>query len=129
VLYALEVERLMKTWKPTAAGILSIIGGALNLVLGSGHVIRAELAAGTSFGWPFGTVSIVLGLIAIVGGIFAIRRQVWGLSLAGATCALFPPHPYGSLIWSPVLGILAIVFVALSKNEFSSSTSESPSNQ
>ena len=119
----------MKTWKPTAAGILSIMGGAFILAVGLGGIIHAELAAGTSFRWPFDTVSIVLGLIAIVGGIFAIRRQVWGLALAGAICALFPHHPYGSLIWSPVLGILAIVFVALSKNEFSSSTSKSPSNQ
>ena len=119
----------MKTWKPTAAGILSIISGLLFLSLGLGRIIHAELAAGTSFGWHLGTVSIVLGLIAIVGGIFALRRQVWGLALAGAICALFSPHPYGSLIWSPVLGILAIVFVALSKNEFSSSTSKSPSNQ
>jgi hypothetical protein len=117
-LYALEVERLMKIWKPTAAGILSIIGGTFILfrgLLGLGHI-------GTGFGWPLGTASIVLGLIAIVGGIFAIRRRVWGLALTGAICAVFPTHPYGSLIWTPVLGILAIVFVALSKNEFSSST-------
>ena len=114
----------MKTWKPTAAGILSIIGGAFILFrgLGLGHVISAT---GTGVGWPFGTASIVLGLIAIVGGIFAIRRRVWCLALTGAICAVFPTHPYGSLIWTPVLGILAIVFVALSKNEFASSTKPS----
>jgi len=119
----------MKTWKPTAAGILSIMGGAFILAWGLGHVIKAEFVAGTLTHWQFGPFFIVLGLIAIVGGIFAIRRQVWGLALAGAICAVFPAHPYGSLIWTPVLGILAIVFVALSKSEFSSSTTKSPSNQ
>lgn len=115
----------MKTWKPTAAGALSIIGGAFLLAWGLGHVIRAESVAGTLTRWQFGIVGVILGLIAIAGGIFAIRRRVWGLALAGAICALFPFHPYGSLIWTPVFGILAIVFVALSKNEFSSSTKPS----
>jgi len=112
----------MKTWKPTTAGILTVIGGAFLLAWGLGHVIRAELVAGTLTHWQFGPVFIVLGLITIVGGIFAVRRRVWGLALAGAICAVFPFHPYGSLIWTPILGILAIVFVALSRNEFSSAT-------
>jgi len=63
-------------------------------------------------------VGIGLGLIAIGGGIFAIRRKLWGVALAGAICAIVPPHPWGYLTWTPVLGILAVVFVALSKNEF-----------
>ena len=113
----------MKTWKPTTAGILSILAGALSLVMA---VLRITISpvdtSGFVFQPSFGIVCIPFGLIAIVGGIFAIRRQVWGLALAGAICALFPSHPYGHEWWSPVLGILAIVFVALSKNEFSSST-------
>jgi len=50
----------------------------------------------------------VLGIVAIVGGISAIRRNVFGLSLAGAICAL----PSG------ILGILAVIFIALGKREF-----------
>ncbi|MGB3479983.1 MAG: hypothetical protein WBB67_12595, partial [bacterium] len=55
-----------------------------------------------------GVPILVLGIIAIVGGISAIRRKSFGLSLAGAICAL----P------SNILGILAIIFVSLSKKEF-----------
>jgi len=51
----------------------------------------------------------VLGVVAIVGGISAIRRKRFGLSLTGAICAL----P------SVILGILAVIFVALGKREFS----------
>jgi len=50
----------------------------------------------------------VLGILAVVGGISAIRRKRFGLSLAGSICAL----P------SSILGILAIIFVALGKREF-----------
>ena len=68
---------------------------------------------------PVQILSVVLGLVAVVGGIFTIRRQAWGLALAGAIlCSLFPPHPYGSLIWTPLLGILAIAWVTQSKSEF-----------
>ena len=50
----------------------------------------------------------VLGVLAIVGGISAIRRKRGGLSLAGAISALL----------SGLLGILAVIFVALGKREF-----------
>ena len=99
----------MKTWKPTAAGILSIISGTFIVWYRLSELIRI----GSSL------VGIMLGLIAIVGGIFAIRRRVWGLALAGAICSIVPPHPWGFLIWTPVLGILAVVFVVSSKSEFS----------
>lgn len=50
----------------------------------------------------------VLAIVAIVGGISAIRRNRFGLSLAGAICAL------PSLTW----GVLAVIFVVLGKREF-----------
>jgi len=51
---------------------------------------------------------LVLGILAVIGGILAIRRKRFGLSLAGAICALL----------SGLLGILAVIFVALGKREF-----------
>jgi hypothetical protein len=59
----------------------------------------------------FGVVLIVIGIVYVICGVFALRRRLWGLSLAGAILALFPPHVI-------VLGILSIVFLALSKGEF-----------
>ena len=64
-------------------------------------------------------IGIGLGLIAIAGGIFAIGRKAWGLALAGAICAIVPPHPWGELIWTPVLGMVAVVLLVASKSEFS----------
>jgi len=98
----------MKTWRPVAAGLLSIIAGAFTVWYRAAELVRVGSG-------PFG---IALGLIAVAGGIFAIRRRVWGLALAGAACAVVPPHPWGELIWTPILGILAVVLVAVSRNEF-----------
>jgi hypothetical protein len=55
-----------------------------------------------------GVPLFALGIVAIVGGISALRRRSFGLSLAGAICAL-PLVP---------LGILAVIFVSLSNKEF-----------
>jgi hypothetical protein len=101
-----------KTWKPTVGGILSIVAGALQVIIGI--VIAALGTAGGAFigmGWlgALGAPIIVLGVIAVVGGIYALRRRIWGLALAGSICALVGP-------W--ILGIPAIIFIALAKNEF-----------
>jgi len=85
-----------------------------------------------------GSILIILGIIAIGGGVSAIRRRNFGLSLAGAICAL----PLVILGWylavsalaqivffaslamvicglaSVALGILAVIFVVLGKREF-----------
>jgi hypothetical protein len=113
----------------TTGGILSIIGGAFE-VIGGGIMVAL-----VSFGIPLrlsllpflprfggacsmaivsigliimGGLLLVLGIRAIVGGISAIRRKSFGLSLAGAICAL-PLKP---------LGILAVIFISLAKREF-----------
>jgi hypothetical protein len=115
----------------TAGGILSIIGGALEVIGGAimvGLVIahRELFRLGSSTtGHPgiysglFGFVDLIwliivgvpifaLGIVAIIGGVSAIRRNSFGLYLAGAISALT----------SLILGILAIIFISLSKKEF-----------
>jgi uncharacterized membrane-anchored protein YitT (DUF2179 family) len=114
----------------TAGGVLSIVGGALQVI---GALIIGVLTMGIRIldrlvhipfqpgDWgghvipfiPFwfivvGLPLLVLGIVAIVGGTSALGRRRFGLSLAGAICAL----P------SNILGILAIVFVSVSKKEF-----------
>ena len=115
----------------TAGGVLSIIGGVLELI-GGGIVVGIGIEY--IIGGPFwlievipwvpgdvivvselpaiviivGILILVLGVIGIAGGISALNRKSFGLSLAGAICVL----P------TVLLGILAVIFVSVSKKEF-----------
>ena len=106
-----------RTWKGTTAGILTIIGGIAGIAVGAVLVIvGAEFLAGIAgmdLMAGIGAGMFVIGIIALVAGIFTLRRKSWGFALAGAILAaiLFPV--------GTVLGILAIIFVAMGKNEFS----------
>ena len=114
----------------TAGGILSIVGGVME-VIGAAIVVVLGLAvrivlgpAGLPFSWGawvdrlvalapvwsiiVGLPILALGVVGIVGGVSAIRRKSFGLSLAGAICAL----PSG------ILGILAVILVCVSRREF-----------
>jgi hypothetical protein len=102
-----------KTWKPTVAGILAIIAGALQVIFGTVFAIGVGFGAGIiGMGWLSAIFAplIIFGIVAIVGGIYALLRKIWGLALAGSICALIGP-------WF-ILGLLAIIFVALGKGEF-----------
>lgn len=101
------------SWKPTTGGILSIISGAIGLITGLVLVLtkRSLPSGGTPSHHPVvGLFIFVVSIVAIIGGVFALRRKVWGLALAGSICALFNS--------AGILGILAIIFVAIAKDEF-----------
>lgn len=114
---------MKKTWMPMTAGILDIICGAFALIGGLVLVVVGTVGSGVLmyFGVeipPFLPVAlfsaiaapvIIVGILAIVGGVYALRRKKWGLALAGSIAAFFP---------SWLLGIAAIVLTILSKNEF-----------
>ena len=115
----------------TAGGILSIIGGILQAIAGGivvgviiHYLIRGsfwfmldiscfpgkEIVAGVipAIIIIVGVVILVLGAIGIAGGISALNRKSFGLSLAGAIC----------ILPTALLGILAVIFVSVSKKEF-----------
>ncbi|MBN1153071.1 MAG: hypothetical protein JXA58_07665 [Dehalococcoidia bacterium] len=115
----------MKTWKPTAAGVLEIVAGTLHIVAGAATILVAGgIAGGLHFAelpefalrvpLPLmagvGLPLLVLGTVSVLGGISALNRRYWGLALAGGICALLPIQT--------LLGVLAIVFVAISRDEF-----------
>jgi len=119
-----------RTWKPTTAGILNIIVGALNALSAMGLII-AIIAVGkidimhflppedAPFIAPLvGTILIVLLVLSIIeavfpiiGGVFALQRRGWGWALAGSIIAILRIFP---------LGIASTIFVAMAKEEFES---------
>ena len=113
----------------TAGGVLSIIAGAFEVIGGGiilalaslGIPLRLWLLQHIPQFWEGCAVAVIpivliivgglilaLGIVAIAGGASALRRKSFGLSLAGAICAL----P------SIILGILAVIFVSLARREF-----------
>jgi len=94
-----EIPERLITKRPAVAGILSILAGVIEIIMGSSLSLSEE----SPFGWV-----CALGIIALVGGVYAIKRKMWGLALAGAICSLlaFP------------LGIPAIILIARSRGEF-----------
>ena len=113
-----------KTNKPTVAGILEIISGALELIwaiclfIGFGVTSGAcaipggigyipEFVPGIILGWAI--ISIIIAILALVGGIYAVLRKKWGWALAGSIAAILAFLP---------LGIPAVILAAQSKDEF-----------
>ncbi|MFC1900869.1 hypothetical protein ACFLYN_04680 [Chloroflexota bacterium] len=111
---------MSKTKKPIIGGILAIISGALGLLGAFSYSIGLG-APGSGIGQgdmpPFvpsiifglSIPTIIIALIAIAGGILAILRKRWKWALAGSIAAAL------SLI---LLGIPAIVLIAISRDEF-----------
>lgn len=111
------------TWMPAAGGILSAIVGVFDLLGSFGLFLWALFRMGSlntvaetriprltpAFLLFLAVILGILGILALVGGIFALRRKSWGLALTGAIASALPLN---------ILGILAVVFVALGKKEF-----------
>lgn len=112
------------TAKPVVAGVFSIVSGVLSLggfvvFLIAGIAVSANfisihigvsavgIATGTLI--VFALLSLAIGILAIVGGVYSLQRSKWGLAFAGSICALVP---------SFVLGLVAIILVATSRDEF-----------
>ncbi|MFC1913425.1 hypothetical protein ACFLX7_04465 [Chloroflexota bacterium] len=117
---------MKKTWKPTVAGILNIVTGSLELT-GSILFVVIYLCYTSSnqfipgleacpAAWVAPTViiivtvfMIIVGVLSLIGGIYAVQRRKWGLALTGSIAAIFG---------SQLFGMLATIFTAMSRDEF-----------
>lgn len=62
-------------------------------------------------------LSALMGALAIVGGVFALRKRHWGWALAGSIASTLTFFP---------CGIPAIIFTAMGKPEFQSNAPQVP---
>ena len=109
-----------KTWKPMVAGILNIVTGAFALLSVIGLLISIVVIGSDLVGpevpdfvavilWIITIPFFIIGVLALIGGIYALQRKTWGLALAGAVA---------STVYWFFVGIPTIVFIAQSKDEF-----------
>jgi len=113
----------------SAGGILSIIVGVCQVT--AGILIALATAFGMALWQPdlpylprlvallpvepgvptfvAGGVVLVLGILAIIGGISALKRSSFGMAVTGALC---------SFVTVNMPGLLALIFVSLGSGEF-----------
>jgi hypothetical protein len=116
------------TSKSTIAGVLDIIAGVMSLIgacvlfligiIGTGAITTAgahdPMAARMAFlpiamFGPLALLCLVIGVLAVIGGIAAIRQRRFWLALVGSIAALFSFFP---------IGIPAIVLTVMAEREF-----------
>jgi hypothetical protein len=115
-----------RTWRPTVGGLLAILAGSWNFLLGLGAVIGGayfptSLPTVSGFSGTLSTTAItagaaliVLGLIAIIGGAYALARRGWPMALAGSIAAIIPTP----LFLPFIMGFFSLIFNVLGHKEF-----------
>ena len=122
-----RLDAIRLTWKPVMAGILDIVGGAIGMVGGLYLVVLTNMfqlirtalmldptmvdsiedAISNLVAVPF--VVVFIGIVSVIGGVYALQRRIWSLALAGAiaSCIVFP-----------FFGIPSIIITAFARDEF-----------
>jgi hypothetical protein len=114
-------------------GILSIVAGGLGCLsaimmvllaiffgcIASGdtfsHHYYDEPSPGFAFSFMmiiyaiFGIIGLLISILAIIGGVYGIKKKYWGFALTGAIASVLAFYP---------CGIAAVIFITLGKPEF-----------
>ena len=109
-----------RTSIPIIAGILAIASGGFKLLVFLGLIVASlvfPVSQGPGFAVNAGILLIIitvpicfLGILALLGGIYALQRKKYRLAVAGSIAAFLP---------FSFLGLASIILIALSKDEFS----------
>lgn len=104
-------------WRSATAGILDIISGVGMLFVCFWLVLAGGITsvAGNVPQWLPGFLFalaipfVLLAILAVIGGIFSIKRKAWGMALAGAIASFFCCFFFG---------IISIILITLSRSDF-----------
>ncbi|MGB2581301.1 MAG: hypothetical protein WBD03_02380, partial [Thermoplasmata archaeon] len=98
---------------PLIGGIVVILSSIGYLIVGAAVLAGGSVASTVDIGWEgaglavCGAIVLILGVIALLGGVFAIQRKNFVLALLGAIFVL-----------PSILGIIGLILIAVSKSEF-----------
>jgi len=108
-----------RTGTPVAGGVLVLIAGILGMIEG------AMLgAAGSALFFIPGASGIIIAcmamilifsIFALIGGIMAIQRKMFGLAVTGAILGMFC---IGPVFISSVLSLIGLILIIVAKDEF-----------
>jgi hypothetical protein len=110
---------------PIVAGILLIIVALQAYIVGGALFVGSEFVSSFSDVPGADTLSdilkvcgiifIILGILVILGAVSAITKKSWGLALVGSIIGIFT---IGYYLTGTLLSIVALILLALSKDEF-----------
>ena len=128
---------MSRKWMPIATGILEIVAGFWMII---SSYLLTDLSEPPLESWSIYWILwlstlFILGVLAVVGGIFASIKRKWVLAFAGAVVAITipfitlsvivwwaeslhnipPPYTYGIEV---LLSISPLILLVLSKREF-----------
>jgi len=124
---------------PHEKGILSIVGGIMILISGivglaiGGLFLAIDVSSLSDYGFGSvtdtvtnilrvcGAIFIILGVIALIGGVFGVMRKHFGLVILGGVLGLLATLPFvflGYLAILPVLPLVGLILVAVAKKDF-----------
>lgn len=128
---AMDSPPKKSTSKPLIAGILLIIAGALGVLTWISALtfdismldpsvfqtqnISISPAQIQSMVQTCAVIGIILSVFPVLGGILSVQKKLWGGALACSILCLFTVGP---LFLSSVLGLIALILIILSKDEF-----------
>ena len=113
------------TSKPTAAGVLLIIGGLTSAGFWVFFMIAAPTLLQTVSGVDpeqvrsvlvvCGAIAIVLSVLMMIGGVFAFQRKMWAFALISSILGLFT---VGFLFMGSLFALISLILIATSRREF-----------
>ena len=113
---------------PLASGVLLVVAGILGMVSTalSFLVFGSFGFVGDPFFGALGTLFLICGIVgitfsafAIIGGVMAMQKRMWGLALTGSILGLFIIGPVGI---SSILSLVALILIIVSHREFKAGT-------
>lgn len=126
-----------RTGKPVAGGVILIVGSIALMLAIVGGIILFFVAVsmfasyGSDYGFGFNDICSFIGwgiggiasILALIGGIMAVKRYSFSMAITGAICGIIMSlGAWGlcficTIVWM-ILGIVALILIALSKKEF-----------
>ena len=115
------------TEKAGFGGWMILISGVLAVLTGIYMVVDPEtfVQLYTDIGYTFatevmvgaGVMTLIFGIVAIAGGVAAVKRRSWGLAVIGGFLGFIAS---GAFFLGTILGLIGLILVAISKREFRS---------
>jgi hypothetical protein len=136
----LKDNKIINSNKPLIAGILLIIAGLLGIYTWASTAIfdistidPAVLEQLQQSGVEItieqiqdilgicSIIGVILSIFPLLGGVLSIKRKMWGFTIIMSIIGLFI---IGPLLISSILSLIALILIAISKNEFQIKKSE-----